>query len=153
MSFVEQELLTLPNQPNSPAVCSGVRVAQSLVSLLCLVIIVCLFMFFILTIVVLSILLPFSLWYLQFYLIKYQINGRKIVETEKNMTPLQGSTHVCSIFKLGICTSMKLLWGKNKLLVDIEPHRQRNGVRWIVGSSLECGGSWVRTPFGSNQRL
>jgi hypothetical protein len=123
MSFVEQELLTLPNQPNSPAVCSGVRVAQSLVSLLCLVIIVCLFMFFILTIVVLSILLPFSLWYLQFYLIKYQINGRKIVETEKNMTPLQGSTHVCSIFKLGICTSMKLLWGKNKLLVDIEPHR------------------------------
>ena len=33
---MEQELLTLLNQPNSPPVCSGVRVAQSLVSLLCL---------------------------------------------------------------------------------------------------------------------
>ena len=51
VSLVEQELLTLPEHPSSAPVFSGVRVTRSLVLYVCLLIVVCPFVFFYLTIV------------------------------------------------------------------------------------------------------
>ena len=51
VSLVEQELRTLPEHLSSPPVFSGVRVTRSLVLYVCLLIVVCSFVLFLLAIV------------------------------------------------------------------------------------------------------